>query len=417
MLEQMGIAAKAASWQLALLSSREKNQVLEKIADYLEAQTDDILRANAEDLAEARANGLSEAMLDRLALTPARLSGIANDVRQVCNLADPVGQVIDGGLLDSGLRIERRRVPLGVIGVIYEARPNVTVDVASLCLKTGNAAILRGGKETWRTNAATVKVIQQALQECGLPAAAVQAIESPDRALVGEMLKMDKYIDMLIPRGGAGLHKLCREQSTIPVITGGIGVCHIFVDETAEIAPALKIIVNAKTQRPSTCNTVETLLVHRNIADTFLPALSKQMAESGVTLHAAPSALPALQNGPAKVEPVKAEQYDDEYLSLDLNVKVVADIDEAIAHIREHGTQHSDAILTRTLRNANRFINEVDSSAVYVNASTRFTDGGQFGLGAEIGISTQKIHARGPFAADALTSYKYVLRGAGQVRA
>ena len=417
MLEQMGIAAKAASWQLALLSSREKNQVLEKIADYLEAQTDDILRANAEDLAEARANGLSEAMLDRLALTPARLSGIANDVRQVCNLADPVGQVIDGGLLDSGLRIERRRVPLGVIGVIYEARPNVTVDVASLCLKTGNAAILRGGKETWRTNAATVKVIQQALQECGLPAAAVQAIESPDRALVGEMLKMDKYIDMLIPRGGAGLHKLCREQSTIPVITGGIGVCHIYVDETAEIAPALKIIVNAKTQRPSTCNTVETLLVHRNIADTFLPALSKQMAESGVTLHAAPSALPTLQNGPAKVEPVKAEQYDDEYLSLDLNVKVVADMDEAIAHIREHGTQHSDAILTRALRNANRFINEVDSSAVYVNASTRFTDGGQFGLGAEVAVSTQKLHARGPMGLEALTTYKWIGFGDDTIRA
>ena len=417
MLEQMGIAAKAASWQLALLSSREKNQVLEKIADYLEAQTDVILRANAEDLAEARANGLSEAMLDRLALTPARLSGIASDVRQVCNLADPVGQVIDGGLLDSGLRIERRRVPLGVIGVIYEARPNVTVDVASLCLKTGNAAILRGGKETWRTNAATVKVIQQALQECGLPAAAVQAIESPDRALVGEMLKMDKYIDMLIPRGGAGLHKLCREQSTIPVITGGIGVCHIFVDETAEIAPALKIIVNAKTQRPSTCNTVETLLVHRNIADTFLPALSKQMAESGVTLHAAPSSLPALQNGPAKVEPVKAEQYDDEYLSLDLNVKVVADMDEAIAHIREHGTQHSDAILTRTLRNANRFINEVDSSAVYVNASTRFTDGGQFGLGAEVAVSTQKLHARGPMGLEALTTYKWIGFGDDTIRA
>ena len=417
MLEQMGIAAKTASWQLALLSSREKNQVLEKIADYLEAQTDDILRANAEDLAEARANGLSEAMLDRLALTPARLSGIASDVRQVCNLADPVGQVIDGGLLDSGLRIERRRVPLGVIGVIYEARPNVTVDVASLCLKTGNAAILRGGKETWRTNAATVKVIQQALQECGLPAAAVQAIESPDRALVGEMLKMDKYIDMLIPRGGAGLHKLCREQSTIPVITGGIGVCHIFVDETAEIASALKIIVNAKTQRPSTCNTVETLLVHRNIADTFLPALSKQMAESGVTLHAAPSALPALRNGPAKVEPVKAEQYDDEYLSLDLNVKVVADMDEAIAHIREHGTQHSDAILTRTLRNANRFINEVDSSAVYVNASTRFTDGGQFGLGAEVAVSTQKLHARGPMGLEALTTYKWIGFGDDTIRA
>ncbi|EPM0936345.1 glutamate-5-semialdehyde dehydrogenase [Klebsiella aerogenes] len=417
MLEKMGIAAKAASYQLALLSSREKNQVLNKIADYLEAQTEEILRANAEDLSDARANGLSDAMLDRLALTPARLRGIADDVRQVCSLADPVGQVIDGGLLDSGLRIERRRVPLGVIGVIYEARPNVTVDVASLCLKTGNAAILRGGKETWRTNAATVKVIQQALQECGLPAAAVQAIESPDRALVGEMLKMDKYIDMLIPRGGAGLHKLCREQSTIPVITGGIGVCHIFVDDSAEIAPALKIIVNAKTQRPSTCNTAETLLVHRNIADTFLPALSKQMAESGVTLHADPAALPLLQNGPAKVEPVKAEQYDDEYLSLDLNVKVVADLDEAIAHIRAHGTQHSDAILTRTLRHANRFINEVDSSAVYVNASTRFTDGGQFGLGAEVAVSTQKLHARGPMGLEALTTYKWIGYGDDTIRA
>ena len=417
MLEQMGIAAKAASYQLALLSSREKNQVLNKIADYLEAQTEDILRANAEDLSDARANGLSDAMLDRLALTPARLRGIADDVRQVCSLADPVGQVIDGGLLDSGLRIERRRVPLGVIGVIYEARPNVTVDVATLCLKTGNAAILRGGKETWRTNAATVKVIQQALQECGLPAAAVQAIESPDRALVGEMLKMDKYIDMLIPRGGAGLHKLCREQSTIPVITGGIGVCHIFVDDSAEIVPALKIIVNAKTQRPSTCNTAETLLVHRNIADTFLPALSKQMAESGVTLHADPTALPLLQNGPAKVEPVKAEQYDDEYLSLDLNVKVVADLDDAIAHIRAHGTQHSDAILTRTLRHANRFINEVDSSAVYVNASTRFTDGGQFGLGAEVAVSTQKLHARGPMGLEALTTYKWIGFGDDTIRA
>lgn len=219
-----------------------------------------------------------------------------------------------------------------------------------LCLKTGNAAILRGGKEIWRTNAATVNVIQKALEECGLSAGAVQAIESPDRALVNEMLRMDKYIDMLIPRGGAGLHKLCREQSTIPVITGGIGVCHIVVDDSAEIAPALKIIVNAKTQRPSTCNTVETLLVHQGIANTFLPALSKQMAESGVTLHADANALTLLQDGPAKVVPVKAEQYDDEFLSLDLNVKIVSDLDDAIAHIREHGTQHSDAILTRTLR-------------------------------------------------------------------
>ncbi|HBU6113299.1 TPA: glutamate-5-semialdehyde dehydrogenase [Citrobacter freundii] len=417
MLEKMGITAKAASYKLALLSSREKNRVLETIADELEAQTESILSANVQDVEQARANGLSDAMLDRLALTPARLKAIADDVRQVCNLADPVGQVIDGGLLDSGLRLERRRVPLGVIGVIYEARPNVTVDVASLCLKTGNAAILRGGKETYRTNAATVAVIQKALEACGLPAAAVQSIDNPDRALVAEMLRMDKYIDMLIPRGGAGLHKLCREQSTIPVITGGIGVCHIYVDDTAEIAPALKIIVNAKTQRPSTCNTVETLLVHQDIAARFLPALSQQMAQSGVTLHGDEMALATLKAGPANVVAVKAEEYDDEFLSLDLNVKIVTSLDDAIAHIREHGTQHSDAILTRTLRNADRFVNEVDSSAVYVNASTRFTDGGQFGLGAEVAVSTQKLHARGPMGLEALTTYKWVGFGDDTIRA
>ncbi|EGU1772538.1 glutamate-5-semialdehyde dehydrogenase, partial [Salmonella enterica] len=404
MLEQMGIAAKAASYKLALLSSGEKNRVLEKIADELEAQMESILSANVQDVEQARANGLSEAMLDRLTLTPARLKAIADDVRQVCNLADPVGQVIDGGLLDSGLRMERRRVPLGVVGVIYEARPNVTVDVASLCLKTGNAVILRGGKETYRTNAATVRVIQKALKACGLPEAAVQAIDNPDRSLVNEMLRMDKYIDMLIPRGGAGLHKLCREQSTIPVITGGIGVCHIFVDSSADIAPALKIIVNAKTQRPSTCNTVETLLVHQDIAERFLPALSKQMAESGVTLHGDETVMQL--HGPAKLVPLKPEKLDNEFLSLDLNVVVVENMDGAIAHIREHGTQHSDAILTSDMHNAARFVNEVDSAAVYVNASTRFTDGGQFGLGAEVAVSTQKLHARGPMGLEALTTYK-----------
>ncbi|HGH5980017.1 TPA: glutamate-5-semialdehyde dehydrogenase [Kluyvera georgiana] len=416
MLEQMGIAARQASYTLAQLSCREKNRVLETIADHLESQSEEILVANAEDLAQARENGLSEAMLDRLALTPARLTAIANDVRQVCVLADPVGQVIDGGQLDSGLRIERRRVPLGVIGVIYEARPNVTVDVAALCLKTGNAAILRGGKETYRTNAATVGVIQRALKECGLPEAAVQAIDNPDRALVNEMLRMDKYIDMLIPRGGAGLHKLCREQSTIPVITGGIGVCHIYIDDSAEIEAALKIIVNAKAQRPSACNSVETLLVNQSIADRFLPALSKQMAESVITLHGDDAVLRELQ-GPAKRVPLKAEELDNEYLSLDLNVVLVPDIDTAIAHIRQHGTQHSDAILTRTLSNANRFINEVDSSAVYVNASTRFTDGGQFGLGAEVAVSTQKLHARGPMGLEALTTYKWIGFGDDTIRA
>lgn len=417
MLDEMGKAAKAASYQLATLSTAEKNRVLMTIAEQLEAQSAEILAANQQDLVDARQNGMSEALLDRLMLNPARLKGIADDVRQVCRLADPVGLLIDGGRLDSGLRIERRRVPLGVVGVIYEARPNVTVDVASLCLKTGNAAILRGGKETYRTNGATVRVIQSALQQHGLPAGAVQAIESPDRELVNQLLKLDRYVDMLIPRGGAGLHKLCREQSTIPVITGGIGVCHIYIDASYELEAALKVIVNAKKQRPSACNSVETLLVNQAIADAFLPALSQRMAQEGVKLHADALSLPLLQQGPAEVEAVKAGEYDDEWLSLDLNVRVVKDMDEAIAHIRQHGTQHSDAILTRDTRSAERFVNQVDSSAVYVNASTRFTDGGQFGLGAEVAVSTQKLHARGPMGLEALTTYKWVAYGDDTVRA
>lgn len=417
MLEEMGKAAKAASYQLATLTTAEKNRVLMTIADQLEAQGAAILAANEQDLADARASGLSEALLDRLMLNPARLKGIADDVRQVCRLTDPVGQLIDGGQLDSGLRIERRRVPLGVVGVIYEARPNVTVDVASLCLKTGNAVILRGGKETYRTNGATVRVIQSALAQHGLPAGAVQAIESPDRELVNQLLKLDRYVDMLIPRGGAGLHKLCREQSTIPVITGGIGVCHIYIDADFEPEAALKVIVNAKKQRPSACNSVETLLVNAAVADAFLPALSQRMAQEAITLHADPRALPLLQQGPADVEAVKAQEYDDEWLSLDLNVRIVDDMDEAIAHIRAHGTQHSDAILTRDTRAADRFVRQVDSSAVYVNASTRFTDGGQFGLGAEVAVSTQKLHARGPMGLEALTTYKWIGYGDDTVRA
>ncbi|MDZ7279322.1 glutamate-5-semialdehyde dehydrogenase [Pantoea eucrina] len=408
MLNEMGQAARAASWEMAALSSEQKNQVLYTIAERLEAESEAILAANALDLADARQNGMGEALVDRLTLNPQRLKGIADDVRQVCRLADPVGQVIDGGMLDSGLRIERRRVPLGVIGVIYEARPNVTVDVASLCLKTGNAAILRGGKETWRTNAATVRVIQNALRQHGLPAGAVQAIENPDRELVNQLLKLDRYVDMLIPRGGAGLHKLCREQSTIPVITGGIGVCHLYVDETMEVEPALDVIVNAKKQRPSACNSLETLLIHRDQAATFIPAFLQRMAAENIPLHADANALALLQDGPANVVAVREGEYDDEWLSTDLNVKLVADMDDAIAHIREHGTQHSDGILTRSQRNANRFVTQVDSSAVYVNASTRFTDGGQFGLGAEVAVSTQKLHARGPMGLEALTTYKWI---------
>ncbi|WP_186367722.1 MULTISPECIES: glutamate-5-semialdehyde dehydrogenase [Yersinia] len=416
MLEQMGKAAKQASWQLALLSTAKKNQALAVIANLLESESQAILQANEQDMKAARDSGMSEALLDRLLLSPARLAAIANDVRQVCRLNDPVGRVIDGSLLDSGLKLERRRVPLGVIGVIYEARPNVTIDVASLCLKTGNAVILRGGKETHHTNQATVKVIQQALEQCGLPAAAVQAIESPDRELVNELLRMDRYVDMLIPRGGAGLHKLCREQSTIPVITGGIGVCHTFVDESADVEKALLVIENAKVQRPSACNSLETLLVHQAIAASFLPILSARMHAFGVTLHASSQAMPYLVEAKAKVVAVEAADYDDEWLSLDLNVDIVADIDAAINHIRKHGTSHSDAILTRSLSSAEHFVRAVDSSAVYVNASTRFTDGGQFGLGAEVAVSTQKLHARGPMGLDALTTYKWIGYGDDLVR-
>ncbi|KKB05587.1 glutamate-5-semialdehyde dehydrogenase [Pantoea anthophila] len=416
MLEEMGKAARAAAYTVADLSTAEKNQVLMTIADYLEAESAEILAANALDLADARQNGMSAALMDRLTLNPERLSSIASDVRKVCQLADPVGQLIDGGQLDSGLRIERRRVPLGVVAVIYEARPNVTVDVASLCLKTGNAAILRGGKETWRTNAATVRVIQKALQQHGLPAAIVQAIENPDRELVNQLLKLDRYVDMLIPRGGAGLHKLCRENSTIPVITGGIGVCHIYIDETMAIEPALDLIVNAKKQRPSACNSLETLLVDQAMADRFLPVFSARMAQEAIALHADSNVLTQLQQGPASVSLVEPQQYDDEWLSLDLNVRLVANMDEAIDHIRTHGTQHSDAILTRDTRKAMRFVRQVDSSAVYVNASTRFTDGGQFGLGAEVAVSTQKLHARGPMGLEALTTYKWIAWGDDTLR-
>lgn len=416
MLEQMGKAAKAASWALAQLSGKQKNQALTRIADLLEQNSAPILAANELDIAKAREQGTSEAMLDRLLLTQARLESIAADVRKVCQLADPVGEVIDGGVLESGLRLERRRVPLGVVGVIYEARPNVTVDVASLCLKTGNAVILRGGKETHNTNVAMVSVIQQALSECGLPQAAIQAIDNPDRALVNELLKMDRYVDILIPRGGAGLHRLCREQSTIPVITGGIGVCHIFVDETADLQKALPVIRNAKVQRPSVCNAVETLLVHEKVAAEFLPLLSDHMAADNVTLHADPAALALLKNGPAKTEAVTEEQLSDEWLSLDLNVVIVKDIDGAIEHIRHYGTQHSESILTQSMSQADYFVSNIDSSAVYVNASTRFTDGGQFGLGAEVAVSTQKLHARGPMGLAALTTYKWIGVGDHTIR-
>lgn len=408
MLEKMGKAAREASWQLAQLSTKQKNAALEQIADLLEQDSATILDANVKDIEQVRANGMTPALQDRLLLTQERLKGIADDVRKVCQLADPVGQVIDGSQLDSGLNLQRRRVPLGVVGVIYEARPNVTVDVAALCLKTGNAAILRGGKETHNTNLAVTAVIQKALKNCGISVDAIQAINNPDREIVAQLLKLDRYVDMLIPRGGAGLHKLCREQSTIPVITGGIGVCHTFVDQSVDFDKAISVLINAKVQRPSACNSLETVLVHEKIAAEFLPVLSQKMAEQKVTLHASAQAMPYLKNGSAKVVELLPENLVDEWLSLDLNVEVVSGIDAAIDHIRTYGTAHSDAILTESISQADYFVQRVDSAAVYVNASTRFTDGGQFGLGAEVAVSTQKLHSRGPMGLDALTTYKWI---------
>lgn len=416
MINQIGKLAKQASYQLAQCPTKIKNQALISIADLLEQSSQSILEANQKDIAIAKNQGLSEAMLDRLLLTPERLSSIAKDVRKVVSLTDPIGQIIDGSVLENGLKLQRHRVPLGVIGVIYEARPNVTIDIAALCLKTGNAAILRGGKETINTNAAIISIIQQALNQAGLPETAIQSIDNPDRKYITELLKLDKYVDMIIPRGGEALHKLCREHSTIPVITGGIGVCHIFVDESADFDAAFSIILNAKTQRPSTCNSVETLLVHTEIANTFLPKLSQIMADNNVILHADPDAYKILNSGVANLFPVEDDELRQEWLSKDLNIVIVDSLELAVEHIREYGSGHSEAILTRSLLNAEQFIKLVDAAAVYVNASTRFTDGAQFGLGAEVAVSTQKLHARGPMGLEALTTYKWIGYGEDLIR-
>ncbi|CAH0540999.1 Gamma-glutamyl phosphate reductase [Vibrio marisflavi CECT 7928] len=402
----MGEAAKRASYSLATASTAQKNLALQTIADQLEQSSAAILAANEKDISSGREAGLGEAMLDRLLLNEQRIKAIADDVRNVIGLNDPVGSEIDSKVLPNGMSLARRRVPLGVVGVIYEARPNVTIDIAALCLKTGNASILRGGKETFFTNIELVKVIQTALQEAGLPSESVQYIEKPDRELVSQLLKLDQYVDMIIPRGGAGLHKMCKENSTIPVIIGGFGISHIFVDESADLSKSVDIVENAKTQRPSTCNTVDTLLVHKKVAAEFLPKLVAQLSDK-VKLVAEPKAKSHLSNS-ANLVDAQDGDFDTEWLSLTLGVKVVEDIDEAIEHMREHNASHSDAIMTNSLSHAEQFINSVDTAAVYVNASTRFTDGAQFGLGAEVAVSTQKLHARGPMGLEELTSYKWV---------
>ena len=417
MIQELGKKAKLASYTLATLTTAQKNNALAQIAVELENHEDDILSANAKDIAAGEANGLTAALLYRLLLTKERLVAIIADVRSVIALPDPVGAESEGKVLENGLRLCKRRVPLGVMGVIYEARPNVTIDIAALSLKTGNAAILRGGKETVHSNLALVNVIQQALAKADLPADAIQVIASPERALVTELLKMDKYVDMIIPRGGPGLHRLCQEQSTIPVITGGMGICHTFVDASANLDNALAIIENAKVQRPSACNALDTVLVHEQIATSFLPQLAARLAGQQVELRAAPVAHAILAEcGAELLLPATAECFDQEWLALILGVKVVADVEEAILHIREHSTEHSDAILTDNYTNATRFLNAVNSAAVYVNASTRFTDGSQFGLGAEVAVSTQKLHARGPMGLEELTTYKWIAIGDGLIR-
>ena len=402
----MGKAAKQAAFTLATASTKQKNLALSIIADELETHADDILVANQKDIELGRQAGLSEALLDRLLLNESRLAAIAGDVRNVISLNDPVGSEIDHKVLENGMSLARRRVPLGVVGVIYEARPNVTIDIAALCLKTGNASILRGGKETFYSNMELVKVIQRALAKAELPAACVQYIEKPDRELVSQLLKLDEYVDMIIPRGGAGLHKMCKENSTIPVIIGGFGISHIFVDQSADLAKSVDVVENAKTQRPSACNALDTLLVHQNVAAEFLPMLVERLNQQ-VRFVAADNALEYLTQA-TQLQQAKAGDFDTEWLSYTLGVKVVESIDQALEHMQVHNASHSDAIMTNDLASAERFINSVGSAAVYVNASTRFTDGAQFGLGAEVAVSTQKLHARGPMGLEELTSYKWV---------
>ncbi len=417
-LTELGLAARAASRQLAVLPTARKNAALLAIADALEVRADVVLAANTLDVAAGQAKGLSEAMLDRLLLNEKRIAVLAADTRRVATLSDPVGAEFDGRVLPNGMRLCKRRIPIGVIGVIYEARPNVTIDIATLCLKTGNAAILRGGSETLHSNLALTAVIQEALARAGLPTAAVQTITDPDRALVTGLLRLDKYVDMIIPHGGAALHRLCREQATIPVITGGMGICHVFVDASADLVRAIDIVENAKVQRPSVCNALDTVLVHRAVAAMFLPAMAERLAACDVELRVTPDALTLLQaaDTTATLTAAGPDDFDTEWLALILGVKIVDSLDEAISHIQEHSTEHSESILTDDWHNAQRFVNEINSAAVFVNASTRFNDGGQFGLGAEVAISTQKLHARGPMGLEELTTYKWIGIGDGHVR-
>lgn len=402
--------AKRASEILAVLNEEQKNAALEKMAQALLDHAQEILAANAQDLEAARQRGTSQAMLDRLALTPERIAGMAEGIRKVIALPDPVGEVLEEWTAQSGIQIQKRRVPFGVVGIIYEARPNVTSDAAALCIKTGNAALLKGGSDALGSNLAIAGALGEALAAAGLPREAVGMIDDPSREAASEMMRMNDLVDVLIPRGGAGLIAAVVKNATVPVIETGVGNCHVYVDESADLQMAERIVINAKTSRPSVCNAIENLLVHEGIADVFLPRIFAALKEKGVEIR-----------GDALCQrygalPASEEDYRTEFLDYIIAVKVVRDVEQAVRHINDYGTKHSECIVTSDMASADYFTGHVDAAAVYVNASTRFTDGEEFGFGAEIGISTQKLHARGPMGPRELTSYKYIVKGTGQIR-
>jgi len=423
-LLDLGRRARAAARPLAALPTETKDLALQRLVAAMGKNRAEILDANERDVAAAAAAGLEAAFCDRLRLTPGRLDAIAADVLRCAALPDPIGETFDAVTLESGLHLHKQRVPIGVLAVIYESRPNVTIDVAALAIKTGNAVILRGGSESRSSNRALVASVHAALEEASIPLDAVQFVDDPDRRLVAELLRMREWVDLIIPRGGNALHEFCRENSTIPVITGGIGICHLYVDALADLDASLEVIHNAKTQRPTVCNALDTVLLHRAIAGSLLPALTTRLTADGVELRADASARPYFATPdapggprlPAGVTPAGPTDFDTEWLSLVLGVKVVDSLDEAVAHIARHSTGHSDGILTDDEDQARRFVAEVDSAAIYVNASTRFTDGSEFGLGAEVAVSTQRLHARGPMGLRELTTYKWVGRGDYLVR-
>ena len=412
-----GKAAKAASKKLAYLPTEIKNRALTAISDAILQRQSEILAANEKDYKEAEASGMNTAMLDRLMLSTSRLEAIAQDVKTVASLPDPVGEIIEDRILPNGLQLSKRRVPLGVIGAIYESRPNVTVDISALCLKSGNAVILRGGKESKYSNLALSRILQQTAYESGIPEGAIQFIESTDRTVIENMLTMKGIIDLIIPRGGSNLIKLVTENAAMAVLAGGIGVCHTYIDNSADPNKAVAIVYNAKVQRPTVCNALDTILVHADIADRVLPLIGQEFIKADLELHCDSRSLEILKKiNNLSVKPATDNDWGKEFLSLVAAVKVVDSVDEAIAHIDMYGSGHSEAIVTEDIDTSHRFLDEVDAACVYSNASTRFTDGSQFGMGAEIGISTQKFHARGPMALKEITTYKWVIIGNGQIR-